>query len=222
MERAEPQRTESARRQERRAVLVAMGSLAAAIVILAVRSRMQETPAIAALIALGVAWWLVSLFSPALDYGLVEAPMESLVAFVGCDGSGKSTLTHDLEASLSATMPVRTCYLGLGSGAIGERIKRLPFVGSTIERKLAGKASQARTRGQEIPGLVTALVIYLFSFARLRRFKRMLRLRRAGFAVLTDRYPQIEFPGTYDGPGLSAARVTATVVRPRSVTVVAR
>ena len=189
---------------QRRAVLVASGSCAAAIVILVLRSRIQDSTAIAALTAMSVVWGLISLFWPSLDYGLVNARMEGLVAFVGCDGSGKSTVTHDLEMSLSATMPVRVSYLGLGSGAIGERIKALPIVGAILERKLARKASQARTPGQKIPGLATALVIYLFSVVRLRRFKRMLRLRRDGFAVLTDRYPQTEFPGTYDGPGLSA------------------
>ena len=54
--------------------------------------------------------------------------------------------------------------------------------------------------------LATAIVIYIFSLIRLRRFKRMLTLRRNGFIVLTDRYPQIEVPGYYDGPGLAAAR----------------
>lgn len=31
-------------------------------------------------------------------------------------------------------------------------------------------------------------------------------LRQRGITVITDRYPQIEVPGFYDGPGLSAAR----------------
>ncbi len=96
-------------------------------------------------------------------------------------------------------------YLGLGSGAIGERIKQLPLCGPAIERLLARKAKKTRTKGDRIPGLMTALVVYIFSIIRMRRFCRMLDLRRAGTLIITDRYPQTEVPGFYDGPGLSAA-----------------
>ena len=41
----------------------------------------------------------------------------------------------------------------------------------------------------------------------------MMQLRRQGVLVITDRYPQIEVPGFYDGPGLSAARAEGRVLR---------
>ncbi|WBO21035.1 nucleoside/nucleotide kinase family protein [Sphingomonas abietis] len=151
-------------------------------------------------------------FWPTLDYRLTAAPMAPLVAFVGCDGSGKSTLTTDLFKAVSDVQPTAVSYLGLGSGAIGERIKRLPIIGRHVERRLARKAAQTRTRGEKIPGLFTALVVYMFSLARLRRFNQMLKLRRAGVVILTDRYPQIEYPGFYDGPGLSAASPRSRLV----------
>lgn len=154
------------------------------------------TATAAALIALG--WPLLA----AAD----DAPMAELIAFVGCDGSGKSTLSTDILADLAQGRRVELCYLGLGSGAMGERLKRLPLIGTAVERRLSRKATQTRTRGEKIPGLPTALVVYLFSVVRLRRFRRMLALRRAGVAVITDRYPQTEVPGFYDGPGLSAGR----------------
>lgn len=166
---------------------------------------------IASLISLAIGGALLVLW-PALDETLADAPMGQLVAFVGCDGSGKSTLTGDLHSALAEALPVRICYLGLGSGAMGERIKQLPLAGPAIERRLSRKAAQSRSREGKIPGLATALVIYGFSLVRLRRFKRMLRLRRQGYVVLTDRYPQTEFPGLYDGPGLSAAAAGSWIV----------
>lgn len=147
----------------------------------------------------------IALCWPLLGTG-AGAPMAELIAFVGCDGSGKSTLSTDILAEVSLGRRVELCYLGLGSGAIGERLKRLPVIGVALERRLARRARQTRTRGEKIPGLATAIVVYLFSIARLRRFRRMLALRRAGVTVITDRYPQIEVPGFYDGPGLSAGR----------------
>ena len=102
--------------------------------------------------------------------------------------------------------PAETHYLGLRSGQIGNQIKAWPLIGPVFEKALSRRAGQARTKGAKIPGLATALVIYGFSRLRKRRFQKVLSLRRQGFIVVTDRYPQVDVPGFYDGPGLSAAR----------------
>lgn len=135
-----------------------------------------------------------------------------LIAIVGCDGSGKSTLAADVLRALAAERSVASAYLGLGSGAIGARIRSLPLIGAAAERRLAAKATKTRSAGERIPGLATASVVYLFSLARLRRFRRVLALRGKGVTVVTDRYPQIEVAGFYDGPGLSAARAGSRAV----------
>ena len=135
-----------------------------------------------------------------------------LVAIVGCDGAGKSTLVVDLRKLLRGRRPVETRYLGLGTGDIGNRIRRWPLIGSRIERALTKKATQTRSKDQRIPGLLTALVVFGFSLLRRWRFQRVLALRRQGVMVITDRYPQIEVPGFYDGPGLSAARAGSSLV----------
>jgi hypothetical protein len=129
-----------------------------------------------------------------------------LIAVVGCDGSGKSTLAGDLLAHVRATRPADTVYLGLGSGAIGNRIKAWPLIGPMIERFLSKRASTARDPREKIPGIGTALVLYRFSLKRKAQFETLLDLRRRGIVAVTDRYPQVDVPGFYDGPGLSAAR----------------
>ena len=138
--------------------------------------------------------------------------MAPLIAIVGCDGSGKSTLARDVCAEIAQRRPAEVGYLGLGSGAMGLRIRGLPLIGPAAERSLAGRAKQTRTEGERIPGLATALVIYGFSLNRRRKFERVLALRRSGVTVVTDRYPQVEVPGFYDGPGLSAATSGSAVV----------
>jgi thymidylate kinase len=135
-----------------------------------------------------------------------------LIAIVGCDGSGKSTLSADMRAVLAEHRRAEVCYLGLGSGELGNRIKQWPLIGSAVERALVKKAGQTRSADQKIPGLFTALVVFGFSLLRLRRFRRVLALRREGVVVITDRYPQTEIAGFYDGPGLSAARAGNRVV----------
>ena len=139
--------------------------------------------------------------------------MAPLVAVIGCDGSGKSTLSHDLLLWIREQYgPAESHYLGLRSGQMGIWIKAWPLVGPALERGLSKRAGQARTSGETIPGLATALVIYAFSLVRKRRFRKVLRLRRNGFIVVTDRYPQVDVSGFYDGPGLSAARPDSHIV----------
>lgn len=135
------------------------------------------------------------------------AELAPLIAVIGCDGSGKSTLSSDLLNWIRQHYgPAETHYLGLRSGQIGNQIKAWPLIGPVFEKALSRRAGQARTKGAKIPGLATALVIYGFSRLRKRRFQKVLSLRRQGFIVVTDRYPQVDVPGFYDGPGLSAAR----------------
>jgi thymidylate kinase len=139
---------------------------------------------------------------------------QAVVAVVGCDGTGKSTLTFDLLAKLRARGPVERRYLGLVSGEMGDKIKRLPFIGIRFERYLAGKATRALDMGKKLPGTGTALVMYVFSLWRAAQLRRVMRLARRGVLVITDRYPQAEIPGFhYDGPGLTAHRTDNWLVR---------
>ena len=138
----------------------------------------------------------------------------SVIAVVGCDGTGKSTLTIDLLARLRTRGRVERRYLGLVSGEMGDRIKRLPVIGIRVERYLAAKATRALDMGMKLPGTGTALVMYVFSLWRAAQLRRVLRLSRRGVLVITDRYPQAEIPGFhYDGPGLASTRTDNWLVR---------
>ena len=137
-----------------------------------------------------------------------------VIAVVGCDGTGKSTLTLDLLSKLRARGAAERRYLGLVSGEMGDRIKRLPVVGVRLERYLAGKATRALDMEKKLPGAGTALVMYVFSLWRVAQLRRVIRLARRGVPVITDRYPQAELPGFhYDGPGLEATRTDNWLVR---------
>jgi thymidylate kinase len=141
------------------------------------------------------------------------APLAPLIAIIGADGAGKSTLAGDLAAEYARVRPTRHVYLGLGSGVLGVKIKAWPVIGPLLSPVLEKKASRTRDPKDRIPGPVSALVVYWFSRRRRRRFDAMMQLRREGVMVFTDRYPQTEVPGYYDGPGLSAARAEGWLVR---------
>jgi thymidylate kinase len=129
------------------------------------------------------------------------APAAPLIALVGSDGSGKSTVGEALLAWMREQRPTELCHLGKQTGNIGRMIGRWPLIGRRFEKSLMTKADKAKdAKG---PGLLTGLVIYLFSMRRVRRFKRMLKHRAQGIAILTDRFPQNEIPGPMDGLGLT-------------------
>lgn len=136
-----------------------------------------------------------------------------LIAIVGADGSGKSTLAADIAADLALKRPAAHVYLGLGSGVIGQRIARLPLIGPLAAARIEKKAGRARDPQIKSLGVITALVVYWFSTRRKKRFDAMMALRSKGVLVVTDRYPQVEAAGFYDGPGLSAKRTESAFVR---------
>ena len=132
-----------------------------------------------------------------------------LIAVIGCDGSGKSTVTEALRTWLGERGPVQICHLGKQSGNIGRQIARLPLMGGRLDKSIQTKARKAQADGG--PGVVAAMVIYAFSMRRVLRFRRMLRLRAAGHAIVADRFPQLARPGPMDGLGLAHASRTRLV-----------
>lgn len=140
---------------------------------------------------------------------MISYPLPPLIAVVGCDGSGKSTVTHELQQWMNTRTPTRVCHLGKQSGNIGRRIARLPLLGGKLDKSIHAKAQKVQT--DKGPGLLAALVIYAFSMRRVRRFRQMMRLRAEGNAIIADRFPQLGVPGPMDGLGLASARQTGLV-----------
>ena len=140
--------------------------------------------------------------------------LNHVIAVIGCDGSGKSTLTADLFAHLHGKSPVELLYLGQSSGNIGQWIADLPLIGPALGRYLKSKAKGAHSKKNAAPDNITVIVIYLLSLWRAHKFRRMLAMNRRGVIVITDRYPQAEVPGFYfDGTGLGAVKAETWLAR---------
>ena len=151
---------------------------------------------------------------PAAPIDLSHPPLAGVIAVVGCDGSGKTTLAADLVAALRERMPTERHYMGLISGEMGDKIKHLPFIGVRLERHLAAKARRAQDMKKALPGTFTAIVMYLLSVWRVSKVRRLIRLSQSGKLVIAERYPQSEIPGFhFDGPGLTTDRTSNWLVR---------
>jgi thymidylate kinase len=129
--------------------------------------------------------------------------MAPLIAIIGSDGSGKSTVADHILEWVGRYGPAGRAHLGKQSGNVGRAIGQLPLVGAAMDRLIRRKADDVNDRLKEDkqPTLLPALVISAFTLRRKRRFKRMLAMRKQGLIVITDRYPQVAVPGAYDGPG---------------------
>ena len=140
--------------------------------------------------------------------------LAGVVAVVGCDGTGKSTLVADLVRQLGKERPTVRRYMGLVSGETGDKIKELPMIGVWLESYLAAKVRRAQDMKEKVPGLFAAIVMYLFSVWRVYQLGRLQRLSERGVLIIADRYPQREVPGFhYDGPGISAERTTNRLIK---------
>ncbi|CAN6135082.1 tmk Thymidylate kinase [Methylophilaceae bacterium] len=132
--------------------------------------------------------------------------LKGVIAVVGCDGTGKSTITADLLTYLQSKGPAERRYLGLISGEMGDKIKYLPFVGVRLERNLAAKAERAQDMKQKPAGTLTSIIMHILSMWRVSKMKSVMRLSAQSILVVTDRYPQAEIIGfRYDGPGMKAS-----------------
>ena len=130
--------------------------------------------------------------------------LTGVIAVVGCDGTGKSTLTADLLAYLQSKGVAERRYLGLVSGEMGDKIKLLPIFGVWLEQHLSAKAQRAQDMKQKLPGTGTAIIMYILSLWRVRQLKLVMHLSQRGVLVIADRYPQAEIAGfRYDGPGIT-------------------
>lgn len=137
-----------------------------------------------------------------------------VVAVVGCDGSGKTRLAHDLVSRLQQRHTVERRYMGLVSGEAGDKIKQLPLIGTALEAYLATKVRRAQDMRKKLPGTFTALVMYLFSLWRIFQLRKLRKRVQSGVLVIAERYPQAEIPGFhYDGPGLAVDRGRNWLVR---------
>ena len=135
-----------------------------------------------------------------------------LIAVVGCDGTGKSTLTTDLVKSLQQHWQTERRYLGLLADRYLIWQVILPLVGVWLERRLAAKSSKTQSMKTKSPALWAAVIMYCFSLRRMANLRKVQRLAQSGVLVVSDRFPQAEISGFYyDGPGIGVERATGKI-----------
>ena len=128
-----------------------------------------------------------------------------LIAVVGCDGTGKSTLTNDLVKSLQQHWQTERRYLGLLSGEDGDKSNDCRWLVSGLERRLAAKSSKTQKHENQISGAMGGGDYVPSRCEEWQNLRKVQRLAQSGVLVVSDRFPQAEISGFYyDGPGLAS------------------
>ncbi len=136
------------------------------------------------------------------------------VAFIGQDGSGKSTVSKDVYSWLNWKAAVHSFYLGTGDG-YRSLLKSLLVRASGKSRKPAEKQEpvhesvpqQDENNDMSMRHLVGAVFtswhLCRATSAALKKARQACRYVRKGGIALFDRFPQDQFPGIYDGPKIN-------------------
>ena len=132
-----------------------------------------------------------------------------VVAVIGVDGSGKSTVVATIRAWLGQEIDVVPIYFGTGGGRPSLMLwpfkLMVPLITLFLKTKPKG-ASHGKISDRP-PGLLYSVLLTVW--ATIVAIEKRLKLSAAhrgasrGLVVLTDRYPQNEIPGFNEGPLMS-------------------
>ena len=129
----------------------------------------------------------------------------NIIAFVGVDGAGKSTITKEIYKWLNHKVECRRFYLGTGSN---NRSRFISII-SSILKKMGGRSMESVEKSSFIDRLYWKSQIWnILNAERIieKRIRAMHRYTLNGGVALLDRYPQIEMIGANDGPKIVAYR----------------
>lgn len=146
-----------------------------------------------------------------------------MIAFLGADGAGKSTIARALASVLASKLDVYSVYFGSGDGP--SSLLRWPL---RLARRVAGHLRLLRPAASPSPAspalpsrrrsglgrsFARGLWAMTLALEKRRKLRRAWQARARGMIVLADRYPQVQVAGFTDGPLLHhlAARRPATL-----------
>ena len=132
-----------------------------------------------------------------------------VVAIVGVDGSGKTTVTSAIREWLGTETDVLPIYFGTGDGRPSLLLRPFKLMVPLVQR-IIGTKPKGASHGKisdRAPGPLysTLMMVWALLVAHEKRGKLLAARRGAdrGLIVLTDRYPQDEIVEFNDGPLLN-------------------
>ena len=137
-------------------------------------------------------------------YGL-SATGGKLISLIGVDGAGKTTLATFFAKWMSWKIDCRYIYLGTGDGksSLLNRLKKKALKGkkpAATDSSSSPSESKAPMSFKKKIRRTMANIIYLSnSKYKYKSIRKINKLVNSGTIVITDRYPQLDYAGIYDG-----------------------
>lgn len=131
-----------------------------------------------------------------------------IIAFLGVDGSGKTTVTTSIHSWLSWKIETSLMALGVGRRKQSAMYKLKQKIKALLGKKSSPKG-QGKTKEEPIPRTWKNYrkQAYMVRFAKQinRDIRRIHGYRLNGGIMITDRYPQLDYFGIADGPKVNQA-----------------
>jgi thymidylate kinase len=129
-----------------------------------------------------------------------------VIAVVGADGSGKSTVVSQLRSTFKPKLDVYNIYFGRGDGSMSWQrriLVLLKLVFSLKRKKKNVPGSEFKSRTSKKGLFITLFKIteaFVIAREKLKNLNRMHKARNKGMLVICDRFPQNQIMGYNDGP----------------------
>lgn len=130
----------------------------------------------------------------------------ALVAFIGPDGSGKSTVASHLEDWLSWKIDTHRLYFGSGDGSVNlifrmrKHLKQLLVAIGVIKERLPEEGAAKPRKTSWLKDLFDGVTLLSLARDKHAKLSAARRLTAKGAVVIADRYPQDEVHHINDGP----------------------
>jgi len=130
----------------------------------------------------------------------------AIIAFVGIDGAGKSSVIKDVRKWISDKAELKTWYMGTGDGKTTAYVSALKNAGKAVRGGKKGKRERDRERifffRSPVKYIKKILKLSLIGDVQRNNRRKLLimnRFRMNGGISICDRFPQIETVGQNDG-----------------------
>ncbi len=115
-----------------------------------------------------------------------------VVAFIGVDGSGKSSITNTVYEWLIPKVDAHLVYLGSGDGAKGSV--------ESVRSRLRNKVPLKNKKSSYLRTIIRSIFDVLLLFRKVILIIKSKKISKKGSVVIMDRFPQNQFFGINDGP----------------------